>query len=50
MSTPSVLRLPPGAYSISLCAMQPLAAQSFQELYLECIAMGAFPPPQANRK
>ena len=50
MSKPSMLRLLPAAYSISLYAMQPLAAQSFQELCLECVAMEGFPPPQANRK
>ena len=50
MSKPSMLRLLPAAYSISLCAKQLQAAQPFQELCLECATMEGFPPPQANRK
>ena len=48
MFTLSVLRLPLAAYSASLCAMQPLAAQFSQDLYSEYFAMEGFPPPQAN--
>ena len=44
MFTPSMLRLLPAAYFISLCAKQLLAAQSFQDLYLECATMEGFPP------
>ena len=50
MFKPSVLRLLPAVYFITLYAMQPVAAQSFQELCLGCVAMGGFLPPKANRK
>ena len=46
----SVLRLLPAAYSISLYTKQLLAAQSFQELCLECVTMEGFPLPLAKRK
>ena len=48
MSTLSVLRLPPAAYSTSLCIIQPLAVQFFLEVYSEFFAMEGFLAPQAN--
>ena len=38
------------SYFVAMYAMQPLAAQFFQELCLKCATMEGFPPPQANRK
>ena len=48
MSILSVLRLPPTAYSAFLYAMQPLAAQFFQELYSEYFAVEEFSLAQAH--